>query len=143
MGNKYFISFLILGLISCKTKISTKDTEDLPKDVALKPNRKNKSKDLKILEVQKSKIDSIIATVRCTNEDDWRLSPIGSKACGGPATYIAYPKVKENELLPLIKIYTEQSDLYKKKWHAFRLCDGTATFCIALRKWQSYSGQQY
>lgn len=123
MNKRLLILSLFLSLVACKSKQNADLAETLPKDVALKPERSSsKTADIKKLDVQKSQIDSLIATVPCENADDWRISPLGSKACGGPAGYIAYPVKIENEILPLIKNYTQKSDAFNKKFGIISDC---------------------
>lgn len=104
----------VLFVLSCST---TKNVENLPKDVSLKPPREAQADaDLQALKDLRQEIDSTAGSVSCTNADDWRISPIGSKPCGGPAAYLAYPKKLETEILPKIQDYTQkQSDYNRKK----------------------------
>lgn len=123
MKKHLIILVALFSLASCKSKQNADLAETLPKDVALKPERSSsQTADVKKLQVQKSQIDSLIATVPCKNEENWRISPLGSKACGGPAGYIAYPVEMENEVLPLIKNYTQQSDAFNKKFGIISDC---------------------
>lgn len=112
--NKITALAALFVALSCSTK---QNVENLPKDISQKPPREAKpDEDLQMLADLKTKIDSLTGSVSCNNADDWRISPIGSKPCGGPAAYLAYPKKLENEVLPLIQEYTQkQSDYNRKK----------------------------
>lgn len=120
----YFLSLCVV-LFSCKTRI---DPDTLPKDFSLKPKIENKKDSLngktdliknnditeKRIQDLRNEIEDLINSVACTHPDEWRISPIGAKPCGGPAKYIAYPKSKENIILEKIHTYTSEQDKYNK-----------------------------
>lgn len=109
---------LALGMVSLMLSCTAKKTvHSLPKDISQKPPREAQADiDAENIITLKTKIDSLASSVRCSNPSDWRISPIGSKPCGGPAAYMAYPKQLEEELLPMIRDYTQkQSDYNRKK----------------------------
>ncbi len=116
MKNYFIISLLLLMLASCKTNKSVKEPETLPKDIALKPEN-NYSQQLEGEKMSQliKEIDSIIAAEQCTDVREWRSTPVGSKACGGPASYLAYPIKLEDKILPKIALFTSlQSDFNRK-----------------------------
>ncbi|EAZ80999.1 hypothetical protein [Algoriphagus machipongonensis] len=50
------------------------------------------------------RIISISESKNCTDSSNWKFTAIGSKACGGPASYIAYSsEINESEFLDLVK----------------------------------------
>lgn len=116
--------------LSCKNR-SSAETENLPKDVSLKPDQEKIPADSARATVTerdtdtiissesiagiKNKIESLINGVTCDDASKWRMSPFGAKPCGGPASYIAYPKELESQLLPLITEYNQKSALYNKQ----------------------------
>ncbi len=128
---KKFVFFAVIGLslTSCKSKKPVIDADTLPKDVALKPDRKNgaseeeilakEAEDLRLIRVS---IDSLIQSKNCSNADDWRITPIGSKPCGGPAQYTAYHKEVENEIVPKIQEYTRRQAAYNQRAGIFSDC---------------------
>jgi hypothetical protein len=65
-----------------------------------------------------AEIIRLAESVPCTNASEWKFTPMGSKACGGPARYIAYHQSIEREFLNLVenfttlqKAYNEQNDV--------------------------------
>ena len=104
---------IALLFVGCKSK---KAAENLPKDIALKPVYESTDKDLIYMQSLRKEIDERIVSETCTDPALWRISAIGSKPCGGPSAYIAYPIKFEDELLPKIKRYSQlQSDYNRKK----------------------------
>ncbi len=98
MKNLIWISiFLILVSFSCLSD------EDIRKE------------DLSLLEVLEQEIVLLSESVQCTNSDEWKFTPMGSKACGGPIKYIAYHQSVEQKLLELVDQYTFQQQEYNRK----------------------------
>lgn len=105
---------ITLALVSCATK---NVTDNLPKDISERPADENSKKyDEVQLEKTKTAIESEIAKEKCTNADDWKSAPIGSKACGGPKSYIAYPKTMETEILSKIEAYNKKEADFNIKY---------------------------
>jgi len=112
---------LSLFAISCKTVVN--DDANLPKDISERPADENSQKyDQARLDKIKSAIEEQIAKEECTDAADWAFSPIGSKACGGPVSYIAYPKKIESDILPKIENYTSSMSEYNKKYNITSDC---------------------
>ena len=54
-------------------------------------------------------------SVPCTNAGEWRITPIGKKACGGPAAYIAYSsRIDTARFLQQVAAYTAASERYNR-----------------------------
>lgn len=71
-------------------------------------------------------INAIAESVPCTNESDWNFTPIGSKACGGPSGYIAYPnQINQATFLYDVQRYTIATGQFNTKWGIFSTCDIT------------------
>ena len=51
-------------------------------------------------------------SIPCTNALEWRLTPMGRKACGGPIRFIAYHQSIEKDFLALERRFTELMDQY-------------------------------
>lgn len=112
---------LSLFTVSCKTVVN--DDSNLPKDISERPADENSQKyDQARLEKIESTIEEEIAKEECTNAADWTFSPMGSKACGGPVSYIAYPKKIESTLLPKIEFYKNAMSEYNKKYNITSDC---------------------
>jgi hypothetical protein len=71
--------------------------------------------DLKIIELLEQEIITLSESVSCTNSDEWKFIPMGSKACGGPIRYIAYHQSVERRFLELVDQYTFQQQEYNRK----------------------------
>ncbi|MCC2591069.1 hypothetical protein [Chryseobacterium sp. MFBS3-17] len=125
------ILFCLAVLSGCKSTKTIADPETLPKDVALKPERpsggngeaeEDLEKEAEGLRRLRAAIDSISGSKVCTDVEDWRISPLGSKPCGGPATYIAYHKDNETELIPKIQEFTRRIARYNQRRNLFSDC---------------------
>jgi hypothetical protein len=60
-------------------------------------------------------INALSESVTCTNSAEWKFTPMGSKACGGPLRYIAYHQSLEKEVLDLVDQYTVQQEEYNRR----------------------------
>ncbi|MDO4224780.1 MAG: hypothetical protein Q4C75_02690 [Bergeyella zoohelcum] len=117
------VSAISVVLISCFSNKSKKIDERLPKDIALMPKR---TEDLSLEEQRQideeklrkvhQEIEELIGSVTCTDAVNWRITPFGSKPCGGPATFIAYPIEVEDEVLPKITDYNRESSAFNLKY---------------------------
>lgn len=116
MKQLFLVAVLMVAAGSCKSKKVVDDPATYPKDIALKPDKTfENQQDSRKLDELREKINRLANSETCTDETAWRISPVGAKACGGPAAYIAYPKSKEDSIIPLIQNYTsEQADFNKK-----------------------------
>ncbi|TBN02731.1 hypothetical protein EYD45_11440 [Hyunsoonleella flava] len=66
----------------------------------------------------------LIKDIPCGNSEDWSFTPYGSKACGGPQWFIAYPNtIDTEEFLSKIEAYTKAEHDYNVKWSVFSTCD--------------------
>ncbi len=125
----FFIFLGIFTLQSCFSKPPV-DPSTLPKDISTMPIPEKDSvnanhpivkdsTDTKALEENirdlRKEIIQLSESKICENAADWRISPLGAKPCGGPRTYIAYPKDLENVLLPKISKFNAASADYNRK----------------------------
>lgn len=104
--------------LSCGSRKSI-NPDDLPKDISLKPKYETGSSEAgKAAKVERqmrelqTKINDLVNSRICTDPGAWRITPMGSKACGGPAKYIAYHVDVEEELLVLVRDYTVAESEY-------------------------------
>jgi hypothetical protein len=105
MKNLIGISLLLL-LVS----FSCMDSEDVQRS------------DLSVLELLGKEIVILSESVPCTNSSEWRFTPMGSKACGGPTQYIAYHISVEKKFLELVEQYTFQQKEYNRKNNVISDC---------------------
>ena len=69
-----------------------------------------------------AEIIRIAESVPCTNASEWKFTPMGSKACGGPARYISYHQSVERELLDLVERFTSLQKAYNEKNNVISDC---------------------
>lgn len=66
----------------------------------------------------------LVKDLPCENSGNWTFVPYGSKACGGPQWFVAYPTTIDTEdFLKRIEIYTKAEQDYNTKWSVFSTCD--------------------
>lgn len=122
MKNLFVIAIALLSLGSCKSK-KLIDPETLPKDAALKPdNNMIQQADREKLSALVKEIETLASAEICTNASDWSYVAIGSKPCGGPSSYIAYPKKLETEILQKITHFTQLQSAYNTKYGLMSDC---------------------
>ncbi len=64
-----------------------------------------------------------IDTAICTGPAQWSFTALGSKACGGPKTYIAYPhSIDTVAFLQLVKKYNEAEHAFNEKHNIISDC---------------------
>lgn len=119
---KLFISFILLSLLSACASRQTEDPDTLPKDISLKPERNDPETDRKMMAELIAEIEAMIGKETCTDASQWRISAIGTKACGGPSSYITYPISLETELLPKIKEVTRRQSEFNRKYGVMSDC---------------------
>ena len=128
-----YILIVLLSLASCKSKVQI--DENLPKDIALKKVfNKNYASDSATLKNLQAEIVNSIAVISCDDARKWKIAAMGSKPCGGPANYIAYPVEIEEQILPKIKTYTIQESGFNEKYGIVSDCmmetEPTGIICI-------------
>lgn len=66
----------------------------------------------------------VIATSEaCTGDDNVAFTAIGSKACGGPAGYLAYSlSINVEEFLARVEAYTNMERAFNTKWAVISDC---------------------
>ena len=122
MKNFLIILAAVVSLSSCKSK-NAADTANLPKDISLKPeNNVAQNKDREMLSAMIQDIESSISTQTCSDASQWAFAPIGSKPCGGPSSYIAYPKAMEDEILAKIEDFTRAQAAFNTKYQLMSDC---------------------
>ena len=69
-----------------------------------------------------AEIIRLAESVPCTNASEWKFTPMGNKACGGPARYLAYHQSVERELLDLVERFTSLQKTYNEKNNVISDC---------------------
>jgi hypothetical protein len=110
-----------LTLVSCNTAKNA--NANLPKDIAERPADENSQKyDQAQLDKIKASIETEISKEKCADANEWTFAPMGAKACGGPQSYVAYPKKLEATILPKINDYTEKVKAFNQKYNIMSDC---------------------
>ncbi|MEC5157821.1 hypothetical protein [Chryseobacterium sp. MP_3.2] len=123
MKNVVITAIALLFINSCKSKNAVVDVDTLPKDISLKPeNNISQQLEQEQLKMVMLEIDSLIQTVNCPNPEEWTFTAIGAKPCGGPSSYIAYPKKLAEEILPKVNKLTAMQDAFNKKYRLMSDC---------------------
>lgn len=108
-------------ITACKTVAPASET--LPKDISERPaDDESKKYDQAQLDILKSAIDSEIAKEKCTDAKEWAFAPIGAKACGGPYSYIAYPKKNKESILAKLENFKNMMIAHNKKYNLSSDC---------------------
>ena len=80
--------------------------------------------DAKKLEFMLDEIQAIASSVVCENSEAWKITAVGSKACGGPQSYLAYATtINETDFLAKVEAYRVAEENYNKRWGIFSTCD--------------------
>lgn len=83
----------------------------------------NQESDLAMLEELFAEI-TLLADEPCTDAEDWEFVAYGSKACGGPQGYIAYPTTIDVEaFLEMIENYTTEEAIYNENYGVVSTCE--------------------
>lgn len=79
------------------------------------------------LDRMKTEIKDKIEDVMCNDTSEWEVMALGSKACGGPNEYIAYPKELDSERTDeLILDYNRKEEEFNKKYNISSDCMAVA-----------------
>lgn len=123
MKNFLLIAIALLSFNACQSKKSLGDVDTLPKDIALKPDNLILQQEQKLaMSALIKEIESSIQTVTCDDAADWEFTAIGAKPCGGPSSYIAYPKKLAGEILPKVADLTAKQMAFNKKYGMMSDC---------------------
>ncbi|WP_435135051.1 hypothetical protein [Formosa sp. A9] len=76
------------------------------------------------LNTQYEAIIALTAEIPCTDASTWDFTAIGSRLCGGPDGYIAYPTTIDTEaFLQQVRAYTKARADFNEKWGGMGPCD--------------------
>jgi len=104
MHRVVFAFLILLGLSACTEKLSKEEAE-------------------LELQILMNEIDSMVAQTACTDADQWRITPIGAKPCGGPIAYKAYSfQMDSVAFLKEVKRYTDKQKAYNKDFNMSSDC---------------------
>ena len=121
----WLLPFLILSCTESNDKLT--DENALDSELLIKTNDNNSfESDLSILDNAENEILNTINNYQCMDSEDWQIAAIGTKACGGPQYYVAYPK-ENTDLLNSIEIYSLSEEVFNEKWSVISTCDIAVT----------------
>lgn len=90
------LSLSMLSMIACEEEL-TQEEQDLA------------------LEEMWEEIQTLASSVDCDHAEDWTYTAYGSKACGGPVGYIAYPTTIDTEaFLELVEQHSNAQEAYNE-----------------------------
>jgi len=70
-----------------------------------------------------TEIQTMASSVPCENESQWNFTSYGSKACGGPVGFIAYPNtIDVNQFLQKVAAHRIAQENYNEKWQIASDC---------------------
>lgn len=129
--NKYPIGLLLYAffLVACQSQKVMVLKDRLPKDISVMLERRamekeaQRKRDREAMQQIHQELQIQILSVPCTEASDWRISVFGSKSCGGPAAFIAYPVQLEDEVLLKISDYNRRSSAYNLKYGIVDDCE--------------------
>jgi len=120
---KFPILALCTVLFATSCSSTKNNTGNLPKDISERPADENSQMyEAAQLDKIKASIETEIAKEKCNDASQWTFAPMGSKACGGPQLYIAYPKKSETVILQKINDYTEKVKAFNEKYKVMSDC---------------------
>lgn len=134
---KPLFTIFLLGTLSASCLSRKSDVDNLPKDISKKPIDSIKKDSVSLVQKDekpklsvngqeildlKNEIETLISNSPCENPIEWRMSPMGSKPCGGPERYIAYPIKEEEKILKKIDAYTHMQETYNKENNSMSDC---------------------
>ncbi len=77
----------------------------------------------KVQELQAGILE-IAQSVPCIDANDWKITPLGYKTCGGPVSYIAYPiEIDKSDFLQLVEVYRLSQKALIAKWDLASTCE--------------------
>lgn len=86
----------------------------------------SQTSDAALLDKTYKEIVGMSESKNCDAAGSWKFTAVGAKACGGPATYVAYSsEIDEECFLKKVNFFTEQSIEFNKK-------HGTISDCMLI-----------
>jgi hypothetical protein len=94
------------------------------KELVITYDRVDQETDLQELMDLFNEIYVMATSESCQDANDWSFTAYGSKACGGPQGYLAYPNsINVNLFLEKVAAYTQKEKEYNIKWDVISTCD--------------------
>ncbi len=117
-----------LGSITGNTKINNEDFSNAvyvrtiwARNKQVKYEEQKESERL-VLENEYKSIVALVSTTTCNDPLLWSFTAIGSKACGGPDGYIAFPKEIASSFVERVQKYNSEKENFNKRWSVISDC---------------------
>jgi hypothetical protein len=94
------ITIFLISLLVVSCELATNEPIDIVAEELLK---------------RQTEIIQLSESIPCTNASEWKTTRMGNKACGGPASYIAYHQSLEREFLDLVNRFNALQKEYNEK----------------------------
>ena len=103
-----FVFIVLVLLIACESDKATTTRQE----------------DFSQLQATFESIQAIVNEVSCVDGNQWRFTPFGEKACGGPQGFLAYPiTIDTVDFLNRIEGYRLREEFLNKKWKIMSTCE--------------------
>lgn len=79
--------------------------------------------DQRKLDSELLEIKNMVQKISCVADSEWRITPIGSKGCGGPTGYISYSvEIDTTIFLKKVNEYTTGQKEFNNRWGTVSDC---------------------
>lgn len=123
MKNISTAALLFLLLITgCKKKEETNNNNECAGNGSI-TSKSTRAEDESLLSKLSTEIYNMSGSATCQRANEWRITALGSKPCGGPAGYIAYrAEIDVDCFLKKVNYYTTQTAAFNKKYGLISDC---------------------
>lgn len=119
MNYKTFIIFLssVLFMMACEKENNYLNNGDACVPAESITNNSTAQQDMQLLNKLWDEIYAMSGSANCQRANEWGITPVGSKPCGGPWTYIAYRlEIDIDCFLKKVTYYNQQQAKYNNKY---------------------------
>jgi hypothetical protein len=128
MNFKYLLLPLLIVtvLVSCQKENATKTKTDECVPVQVITAVSTLQQDQQLLNQLWDDIVALSGSATCQRANDWGITPVGAKPCGGPWTYLPYRLNADVDcLMKKIRHYNGQQKIYNVKYGVVSDCSVT------------------
>ena len=123
MKQAFFIGLLLIGMVACKPEEEASPVASPTPTPSITDNS-TKEEDEQTLADLYQELENLSGSEGCTNPADWAFTPTGSRACGGPNGYLAYPlSIDVADFLQKVENYAQAEEDYNIKWDIHSICE--------------------
>ena len=121
--NLIVLALFSLMIISCEKENTIPKTGDECTSAETITNSSSAQADMQLLNKLWDEIYAMSGSSNCQRANEWGITPIGSKPCGGPWSYLAYRLSIDVEcFLKKVNYYNEQQKKYNVKYSIVSNC---------------------